>query len=128
MKFSMLPILFIVQAAVIYKAAKSTQASGLINSRQKKILAGILVALGIWGIISSTLSLNGYYHTETFQSSLPGFWITQFPVLIVMIPWMFSKAFRQATDNILDHTPLHLIMVFEGLRVLALGGIIKASY
>ena len=32
---------------------------------------------------------------------------------------------KQATDHIIDHTPLHLIRLFEGIRVLALGGVLK---
>jgi len=126
MKFSMVPILFLTEAIAIYIATKKTHDAGLISAKQRRLVNGILVALGIWGVISSYLSLNGFYHAETIQNSLPGLWIPQIPVLIVMIPWMFSKSFKQATDNIIDNTPLHLIMAFEGLRVLALGGIIKA--
>jgi len=125
MQFSMVPILFFIEAALIYIAAKKTLDAGLINPQQRRLVNSLLVALGIWGIISSYLSINGFYHAETFKNSLPGLWITQIPVLIVVIPWMLSKPLRQATDSIIDNTPLHLIMAFEGLRVLALGGIIK---
>ena len=41
-------------------------------------------------------------------------------MLIVIIPWIFSKDLRQAIDNIIDNVPLHFILAFEGLRVLAL--------
>lgn len=125
MKFSMLPILFLIQMIVIYWATKNTETAGKIDSSQRGLVNKILVALGVWTAISSYLGLSGIYQTEAFLGSLPGFWITQIPVLIVMIPWMLSKSVRQATDSIIDHTPLYLIMAFEGLRVLALGGIIK---
>lgn len=42
-----------------------------------------------------------------------------------MIPWALSKSLRNATDTIIDKIPLHYIMLFEGLRVLAIGGILK---
>ncbi len=125
MKFSMLPILLLIQLLVIYRATKSTKTSGEIDSRQRNLVNTILVGLGIWAVISSYFSLNDLYQTEAFLTSLPGFWITQIPILIVMVPWILSKSLRQGTDSIIDHTPLSLIMAFEGLRVFALGGIIK---
>jgi hypothetical protein len=125
MKFSMLPILLLIQLMVMYRATKNTETAGNINSRQRGLVNTILVALGVWAAMSSYFSLSGIYQTETFLASLPGFWITQIPILIVMIPWMLSKSLRQATDSIIDHTSLSLIMAFEGLRVFALGGIIK---
>jgi hypothetical protein len=42
-----------------------------------------------------------------------------------MIPWMVSKSLRQGIDQVVDQTPLYLIMGFEGLRILAIGGIYK---
>jgi len=125
MKFSMLPILLLIQLMAIYRATKSTEASGNITSQQRNLVNTILVGLGVWAVMSSYFGLSGMYQTEAFLLSLPGFWITQVPILIVMIPWMLSKTLRQATDSIIDHTPLSLIMAFEGLRVFALGGIIK---
>jgi hypothetical protein len=125
MKFSMLPILLLIQLMVIYRVTKSTETSGNINSNQRNLVNTILVGLGVWAVMSSYFSLNGMYQTEAFLASLPGLWITQIPILVVMIPWMLSKSLRQATDSIIDHTPLSLIMAFVGLRVFALGGIIK---
>ena len=125
MKFSMLPILLLIQLMVIYRATKNTEIAGAINSQQRRLVNTILVALGVWAAMSSYFTLSGIYQTEAFLASLPGFWITQIPILIVMIPWMLSKSLRQTTDRIIDHTPLSFIMAFEGLRVFAIGGIIK---
>ena len=125
MKFSMLPILLLIQLLVIYRATKSTETSGNIDSQQRNLVNTILVGLGVWAVMSSYFGLSGVYQSEAFLASLPGLWITQIPILIVMIPWILSQSFRQATDSIIDHTPLHYIMAFEGLRIFALGGIIK---
>ncbi len=125
MKFSMLPLLYLIQIVAIYRVTKNTYGLGQISARQNKQIILILVILTLWGGLSTYLGLSGYYQSEGFLSSLPGLWITQIAILIVMIPWLASKDLRQGINRIIDQTPLYLIMGFEGLRVLALGGIIK---
>jgi len=125
MKFSMVPLLYLIQIVAIYRATKNTHVLGQISASQNKQIVLILAIVTLWGGLSTYLGLSGYYQSESFLSSLPGLWIPQIPVLIVMIPWLASKTLRQGIENIIDQTPLHLIMGFEGLRILALGGIIK---
>ncbi len=125
MKFSMLPLLYLIQIVAIYRVTKNTYGLGQISARQNKQIILILATLTLWGGLSTYLGLSGYYQSEGFLSSLPGLWITQIAILIVMIPWLASKDLRQGINRIIDQTPLYLIMGFEGLRVLALGGIIK---
>ena len=125
MKFSMLPILLLIQMMVMYRATLNSETAGKIDSQQRSLVNKILVALGGWTVMSSYFGLSGIYQSEAFLASLPGFWVTQIPILIVMIPWTLSKSLRQAFDSIIDNTPLYLIMAFEGIRVFALGGIIK---
>ena len=125
MKFSLLPLLYLIQIVAIYRVTKNTYGLGQISARQNKQIILILAILTLWGGLSTYLGLRGYYQSEGFLSSLPGLWITQIAILIVMIPWLASKDLRQGINRIIDQTPLYLIMGFEGLRVLALGGIIK---
>jgi len=125
MKFSMLPLLYLIQVVAIYRVTRNTYGLGQISGSQKNQINLILVMLTLWGGLSTYLGMSGYYQSEGFLTSLPGFWIPLIPVLIVMIPWMASKTLRQGIDNIIDQTPLHFIMAFEGLRILAIGGIIK---
>ncbi len=125
MKLSLVPLLFLIQCVVIYRAAQSAYQEKQINLGHKKWIGIILAFIGIWGILSSWLAINDFYAGQRFLSSLPGLWITQIPVLIVMIPWIFSQNFRVAIGLIISHIPLHRIMAFEGLRVLAIGGIFK---
>ena len=125
MKFSMLPLLYLIQIVAIYRVTKNTYGLGQISAHQNKQIILILATLTLWGGLSTYLGMSGYYQSEDLLSSLPGLWIPTIPVLIVMIPWMASKDLRQGIDKIIDQTPLHLIMGFEGLRILALGGIIK---
>lgn len=47
------------------------------------------------------------------------------PVLILMMPWIFSASFRDSINSLIDSVCLHRVMLFEGLRVLAIGAIIK---
>jgi hypothetical protein len=125
MSFSMLPILLFIQMVVLFRTFSKIERDGKISSEQKGQLNMILWAMIFWGAFSAYLGMNGYFTKESFLSSLPGLWITQIPVFIVMIPWVMSKSLRGATDAIIDHIPLHYIMVFEGLRVLAIGGVMK---
>ncbi len=125
MKFSMIPLLYLAQIVAIYRVTRNTYGSGRISAHQSKQIILILATLTLWGGLSTYLGMSGYYQSEGLLSSLPGLWIPTIPVLIVMIPWMASKDLRQGIDKIIDQTPLHLIMGFEGLRILALGGIIK---
>ena len=125
MTFSTLPILCTIQLMAIYWATAKSHKSGKISVCQKKYINSLLVSLSMWGVMSTFLGVSGYYQSDGFLSSLPGLWITQIPILIVMIPWIVSKSLRQGIDAIIDNTPLHLIMGFEGLRILAIGGIYK---
>jgi len=125
MKFSMLPLLYLIQFVAIYRVTRKTCDSGQISAGQNKQMILILAVLTLWGGLSAYLGISGYYQSEGFLGSLPGLWITLIPVSIVMIPWLTSKTLRQGIDAIIDHTPLYLIMGFEGLRILAIGGIIK---
>ena len=125
MKFSMLPLLYLIQFVAIYRVTRKTYDSGQISAGQNKQMILILAVLTLWGGLSAYLGISGYYQSEGFLGSLPGLWITLMPVSIVMIPWLTSKTLRQGIDAIIDHTPLYLIMGFEGLRILAIGGIIK---
>lgn len=125
MTFSTIPLLFLIQLVAIYKVITKTHTSGHISAAQKNAIILLLMTLTFWGGLSTYLGMSGYYQSETFLSSLPGLWITQIPILIVMVPWMASKTLRQGIDEVIDNTPLHYIMAFEGLRVLAIGGIYK---
>lgn len=125
MKFSMLPLLYLIQIVAIYRVTRNTYDSGKISVGQRRQINLIFAFLTLWGGFSTYLAMSGYYQSEGFLSSLPGFWITQIPVLIVMVPWMASRTLRQGIEKIIDQTPLYLIMGFEGLRIFALGGIIK---
>jgi len=125
MKFSIVPLLYLIQAVVIIRATQTTYVAGQISQYQRRLIAIVLGVLTLWGGMSVYLGVSGYYQSESFLSSLPGLWIGQIPVLIVMIPWIVSKTFRQSIDAIIDNTPLYLIMGFEGLRIFAIGGIYK---
>ena len=125
MSFSMLPILLLIQMIALFRTFSKVERDKKISSEQKSQLNLILWALIFWGAFSAYLGMNDYLTKESFLSSLPGLWITQIPVLIVMIPWVMSRSLRIATGAIIDHIPLHYIMVFEGLRVLAIGAVMK---
>ena len=126
MTFSVLPFLFLTQILALYVAVTITVRSGAISTTNSRSVTVILILLIVWGAISSLLAIKGWYQTDTFLQSLPGFWITMPAVLMIMVPWMSSAAYRHAIHAIIDHVPLHYVMLFEGLRVFAIGVILKA--
>lgn len=126
MSFSMVPFLVVFQFAAISFSVQAVHRNEYISTKQSYQIYAILGALSIWACISGHLGMEGHYRTETFLRSLPGYWITQVPVLIIMIPWIVSKAVRDAINSIIDHTPLYKIMAFEAVRILAIGAVIKA--
>ena len=105
MNFSILPILYLVQILGIYRATGKTHHSGQISVDQTNQINLLLMMLTFWGGLSAYLGVSGYYQSDTFLSSLPGFWITQIAVLIVMVPWIASKSYVRELIRLLIILP-----------------------
>jgi hypothetical protein len=122
---STLPFLFSVQLALLGIAVRSARRANNLSSAQSKPLYIVIALLALWGPLSASLALGGVYTDPAVLERLPGLWVTMVPVLILMIPWTFSASFRDSINLLIDSVGLHKVMFFEGLRVLAIGGIIK---
>jgi hypothetical protein len=81
--------------------------------------------LVVWAPISAWLAIKGAYTQPTVLERLPGLWITMAPVLILILPWILSADFRDAINRVIESVGVHNVVLFEGLRVLAIGGITK---
>jgi len=125
MKFSMVPFLFILQILLFILAVRATRLKGNIASGEAKPLYGVIILLFLWGPLSTYLALNDFYKMPLVIENLPAFWYTMVPVLVMMIPWGLSASFRASINKVIDTIGIHKVVFFEGLRILAIGGIIK---
>ncbi len=123
---STLPFLFIFQMVMLFLAVRTSARAKAISSDQARILYFVVLLLGLWGPTSAYLAINHFYTSPLVLEHLPGFWITMVPVLVLMIPWGLSASFKDSINKIIDKVGLHKVLFFEGLRILAIGGIVKA--
>lgn len=123
---STLPYLFLFQMVMMFLAVRTTVRASAISASQEKALYGVLVLLGLWAPITAYLAISNVYTSPLVLEHLPGLFITMVPVLLLMVPWGLSASFRDSITKIIDTVGLHNVLFFEGLRILAIGGIIKA--
>jgi hypothetical protein len=122
---STLPFLFLVQVAALWLAVRNARRAEKLSFARARPLYVVIALLALWAPLSAGLALGGAYTDPAVLERLPGLWITMVPVLILMIPWTLSASFRDSINSLIDSVGLHKVMLFEGLRVLAIGGIIK---
>jgi len=126
MKPSMLPFLVLIQFFAIWHVSDKAENNNTITADGHRFITGLIVLLAIWAGISSLLAINLSYQSRWFLSSWPAFWVTSIAVTIVMTPLMISRAARNTVRGIIDNTPLYGLVLFQGLRTLAIGGIMKS--
>jgi hypothetical protein len=125
MKDSMLPFLFIAQIALLWSAVRRARRAGKISDSQSASLYTVVGLLALWTPISGFLAISGIYTSPAVLGNLPGLWVTMVPVVVLMVPWLASASFRDSINQVIDAVGLHNVVLFEGLRVLAIGGIVK---
>lgn len=124
LKFSMIPIIFIIQLLAIRYAARYADKQSVIKvTGWITILLFILV---IWGGISTWLALDGVYMSNEFLEAYPTFWLPFIPVVLVIVPLIFLVGARDAVRKLIDAMPISWIVGIHALRILAIGTIIKA--
>ncbi len=122
---STLPFLFVTQIVFMALAVRGAQRANRLSPGRARPLYIVIALLVLCGPISAWLALKGVYTQPAVLERLPGLWVTMAPVLVLMVPWGLSSDFRDSINSVIDAAGLHKIVLFEGLRVLAIGGIIK---
>lgn len=85
-----------------------------------------IAALAIWGIISSWLALSGRYQRPDFLALWPGLWLPAIPVMLTLGLLVTMPMLRSAFVELATNVPLTHHILFQSVRVTALGAIIKA--
>ncbi|MBL3527757.1 MAG: hypothetical protein JMN27_09285 [gamma proteobacterium endosymbiont of Lamellibrachia anaximandri] len=127
MQFSTLPILIVVIFGFLWFLTRRTHRLGGISSSQRNWLVVLLLILLIWGGYVGYQSSAGIFATEAFFSLLPGYWLPYVPVVIAITLTMLVTPLRIGLRKLVDETPQHWLTGIHGLRILALGTLIKAS-
>lgn len=122
---STLPFLFVTQIVFMALAVRGAQRADRLSPGRARPLYIVIAVLVLWAPVSACLALKGVYTQPAVLERLPGLWVTMAPVLILMVPWGLSADFRDSINSVVDAVGLHKIVLFEGLRVLAIGGITK---
>ncbi len=125
-KDTMLPFLFVAQVVLMVLAVRTAARAGKWSGHRARPLYAIIALLALWAPISAYLAIQGAYTSPAVLEKLPGLWVTMVPVLLLMVPWGVSAGFRDSINELIDAVGLHRVVLFEGLRILAIGGIIKA--
>ena len=120
----MLPLLFLAQVGALVFAVRHAMVAGAVTARAMTVASGLVAALTLWGVASGWLAHEGLYRTPSFLAAWPAVWITMVPVVLVMAP-LAAAPVRDGLRALLDTTPAHWIVALHGLRILAIGGILK---
>ena len=126
LKPSALPLLIMVELLAIWFATYRARKRGLTTRAGSALITILLILLAGWAVTSSYLAINLTYQSDWFLASWPAFWVTSIAVTIVMTPLIFSAGARDTIRGIIDATPLHWLVGFHALRILAIGGILKS--
>jgi hypothetical protein len=126
MKLSMLPIIFLIQILAIDVAARRATRQNQIDRIQKRLINIGLTMQIVWAVASATLAYNEIFQQQWFLAAWPSFWVTFIAVILVMLPWLFSIRIKEALRGLIDAVPLHWLVGFQGLRIVAIGSIFKA--
>ena len=86
-----------------------------------------IVALGVWGLLMSWLSLSGNGRNPAFLKLLPGLWLPPLPVLGTALAITLSPALRSAFFALASGVPEYQLILFQALRIAAIGSVIKTS-
>jgi len=122
---SLLPFLFIAQIVGMTLAVRVARSAGKLSASQARPLFSAIGLLVLWAPISAWLAVHGAYTHPAVLENLPSFWITMAPIFILAAPWAVSETFRESINRVVETVGVRRVMVFEGLRVAAIGGIVK---
>jgi hypothetical protein len=125
MTFSTIPMIFLVELAAILYAAQAALRRGELSRPDIRWISVLIALLVSWGGVSVYLGINGTFQSDEFVSLWAPFWLPFVPVALILLPIALLPQARLAVTRLIDGTPLHALIAIHGLRILALGGVIK---
>lgn len=126
MTFSIVPVLFGAIVAFWLCAAHAARRRAQASAADVRAIYVWVAVLSAWGVASAVLSMNGAYRSDSFFRLLPGLWVPLAPVLLSLGLLFSWPAFRAALWTVTRSTSPRAFFLLHGLRVAAVGGILKA--
>lgn len=125
MTFSTIPMIFLVEMAAISYAAQAALRRGDLSRPDIRWISVLIALLVSWGGASVYLGINGAFQSDKFIDLWGPYWLPFVPVTLIVLPIALLPQARLAVTRLIDGTPLHALTAIHGLRILAIGGVIK---
>ena len=125
MTFSTIPMIFLVELAAISYAAQAALRRGELSLPDIRWISVLIALLLSWGGASIYLGINGAFLSDKFFDLWAPYWLPLVPVVLIVTAIALFPRARQAVSRLIDGTPMHALIAIHGLRILAIGGIIK---
>jgi len=127
MQLSSLPILIITVFGLLTYLILRLHRFDRLNTLESRSLTALLFILLVWGGINGTLSSTGVYGSASFLHLAPGYWLPYIPVALVVTLVLLITPLRSGLRKFVDYVPDYWLTGIHGLRILALGTIVKAT-
>lgn len=127
MKFSSVPLLFVVIVAFWLWAARAALRRGDISVGHERSIHAWLGMLAAWAVTTTVLATSGLYRSASFYALLPGLWVPLAPVVLsVALLWLWPT-FRVAMRALTTSTSPRAFLWLHAMRIAAIGGVIKGT-
>ncbi len=126
MKFSTVPLLFLVLVSFMASIAYGAKKQYMINRSEVTAIYCLLVVLVVWGILNGLLASFGIYSSPQFLSLLPGLWLPLIPILIGVVSVLLFSTLKFGLSKVFENTPRQYFIYVQALRILAIGSVFKA--
>ncbi|CAD7694793.1 unnamed protein product [Ostreobium quekettii] len=130
---SMLPLLYILEVAFIVALTVWRAEDGVLNDAQAWSIYALAIVMSAYFLLASLLGYWGVYTRAKTQEAYIALWLPFVPVVIALVWFAASADLRVALARVVDGTADGTLrmgdqkwfIALQGLRVLALGSIIK---
>ena len=124
MKFSIVPVF--IAAVFIFPILLTLRAQklGLINQKEALGVYSLLVALALWTGVAISMGVQGLH--VSLMTRIPLLWQATVAVGIEVIAFTLFPVVRRGLLGIAIGTPMRWLVLFQVLRIAAIGSVIKA--
>jgi hypothetical protein len=126
MEFSMTPFLLVAVLGFVGWATQCLYRQSQISTGSRGSVFLLLAVLLLWGVLIALLGISGISTSEEFLALWPGYWFPFVPVFLALAGVLGSTNLRSALRALVDHRATSSLITIHALRILAIGGIIKA--
>ena len=123
MKFSILPILIASVFAFPFLMSLRTRKRQLIDQKEAQSIHLLLLAFGLWTGLSIYMGVHGLH--VSLMAHVPLLWQATVVVIILAAAFSISPVLRRGLFAVAVGTPQHWLVLFQGLRIGAIGSVLK---